>query len=399
MSKHLFRLLVALMSISLIGIICIQGFWVESTLQFSKNKFKENAQQVLDHCIDKELIENVITQDNVYRLQKRLKKCFRQHNIIAKLYFKLTDDHTGQVIFKTRKYLPENGLYYNTRLTLNGSKYIFEIIFVRNQLFLLGDVRIMAMLSLVFISIIIVAYSNALMQLLKQRHLATMKTDFVNNMTHELKTPLATISLALDTIQSPMLKDHPDKQQSYLAIIRDENTRMKQQVEQLLMLSKLEDDALLIEKTQVDLHQIIISAIAHVRLLLDSKSGSITTHLKASKTLVMGNEAHLKNVMINLFENAIKYCKVHPVIDVYTEDFKGELVLKIQDQGIGMSKPAQEKAFDKFFRESTGNVHNVKGYGLGLTYVKNIIEYHDADISLESQKDKGTCFRIKIKTI
>ena len=254
-------------------------------------------------------------------------------------------------------------------------------------------------LSIIFTLIIIIAYASALNQLIKQRQISRIKTDFINNMTHEFKTPIATINLALDAIKNPKIIDDKEKVLRYLQMIKDENKRMHAQVENVLRISKLEKKELDINKESANIHDIIEDAIEHVNLIVDDRNGTITTHFVANRTSVLLNDVHFTNVIVNILDNAIKYSPEEPVIDIYTENVKDFVIVKIKDQGSGMSKVAQKRIFEKFYREHTGDLHNVKGHGLGLAYVKRIIEDHNSQIFVESEKGKGSTFIIKVPLI
>jgi two-component system phosphate regulon sensor histidine kinase PhoR len=182
-------------------------------------------------------------------------------------------------------------------------------------------------------------------------------------------------------------------------MIKDENKRMHAQVENVLRISKLEKKELDINKESANIHDIIEDAIEHVNLIVDDRNGTITTHFDAKRTSVLLNDVHFTNVIVNILDNAIKYSPEEPVIDIYTENVKDFVIVKIKDQGSGMSKVAQKRIFEKFYREHTGDLHNVKGHGLGLAYVKRIIEDHNSQIFVESEKGKGSTFIIKVPLI
>ncbi|GAK75796.1 two-component system sensor histidine kinase [Nonlabens ulvanivorans] len=259
----------------------------------------------------------------------------------------------------------------------------------------------MAGLSLVFTLIIVIAYSSAISQLFQQRQISQIKTDFINNMTHEFKTPIATINLALDSLKHPKISSDPEKVANYLRMIREENKRMHSQVENVLRISKLEKNDLDIQKENLDLNDVLEDSISHIALILEQRGGSLHRHFGALRTTVLANESHLSNVFVNVLENAIKYTDESeaPVIDIYTENVRDKIVIKVRDQGIGMSKTAQRKVFQKFFREHTGNIHNVKGHGLGLAYAQRIVDDHHGDIYVESEKGQGSTFIINLPLI
>jgi len=280
-----------------------------------------------------------------------------------------------------------------------NSKYQLMVSFPEKKKFLFSNLMGVTLLSLVFTLIIVIAYSSALNQLIKQRKISEIKTDFINNMTHEFKTPIATINLALDAIKNPKIMDNKEMTQRYLQMIRDENKRMHAQVENVLRISKLEKKELEISKEPLDMMDIINDAVEHVSLILENRDGVINTHFNANRTTVLVNDMHFTNVMVNILENAIKYSEDAPIIDMYTENIKDYLMVSIHDQGIGMSKAAVKRIFEKFYREHTGDLHNVKGHGLGLAYVKRILDEHNCQIFVESEKGKGSKFSIKIPLI
>ena len=174
---------------------------------------------------------------------------------------------------------------------------------------------------------------------------------------------------------------------------------MHAQVENVLRISKLEKNELDIRKERYKLHDILEDAINHVELIVEDRNGYVKLHLEAAKSSILANESHLTNVIVNILDNAVKYSPEEPKIDVYTENAKNFIFLKVKDQGNGMTKVAQRKVFEKFYREHTGNIHNVKGHGLGLAYAKQIVEDHQGEIYVESEKGKGSTFIIKLPLI
>lgn len=299
--------------------------------------------------------------------------------------FELEDQATMQVpIFSE-----DNG-NYNYRLLVN---------FPDSNKFIWSSVIGMLGLSILFTSIILIAFVTALTQIMRQRQIAEIKTDFINNMTHEFKTPIATINLALDSIKNPKIINDKEKVKRYLGMIREENKRMHAQVENVLRISKLEKNELNISKEGTSLHDLIEDAISHVELIVEDRQGHIETELKASKSSVLANETHFINVLVNILDNAIKYSPDAPKITVETVNVGNNILVSIKDEGSGMSKAAVKRVFEKFYREHTGNIHNVKGHGLGLSYVKRIVEDHSGHISVTSEKGKGSVFTIKLPLI
>ncbi|NJB35861.1 MULTISPECIES: sensor histidine kinase KdpD [Flavobacteriaceae] len=303
---------------------------------------------------------------------------------------------------RTKGFKFDRGTIYETPIFRDSegvTNFSLLLTFPEKKKFLLNSIMSMAILSLLFTLIIVLAYSSAIYQLIQQKQISEIKSDFINNMTHEFKTPIATINLAVEAIRNPKSITDQEKVLRYLGMIRDENKRMHAQVENVLRISKLEKNQLDISKDRVDVHDIIEDAVTHVDLIVQDRGGYINTHLDAARTEILANDMHFTNVIVNMLDNAIKYSPETPKIDVYTETVKNHIVIKVQDQGSGMSKAVQKKVFEKFFREHTGNIHNVKGHGLGLAYVKNIIDDHQGEVYVESEKGKGSTFYIKLPLI
>lgn len=279
------------------------------------------------------------------------------------------------------------------------AQYQLLVAFPQKNKFLFSSILGITALSILFTLVIVLTYSSALNQLIKQKQISEIKTDFINNMTHEFKTPIATINLALDAIKNPKIIEDKEKVQRYLQMIKDENKRMHAQVENVLRISKLEKNELDISKEPTDVNEILENAIEHISLIVEDREGKIKTHFNANRTTILLNEMHFTNVLVNILDNAIKYSPEAPLIDIYTENIKDFILIKIQDQGSGMSKIAQKKVFEKFYREHTGDLHNVKGHGLGLAYVKQIVDDHNGQIFVESEKGKGSTFILKMPLI
>lgn len=283
--------------------------------------------------------------------------------------------------------------------TSDDSLYELAVIFPQRERVLLSSIIGIATLSTVFMLIIIAVFVITINQMITQRRISEIKTDFINNMTHEFKTPIATMSLVLDSVKSPMVLSDPDKVLHYVHILKQENKRMLAQVENILQISRLEKSTMQLEREPLDVHEVITMAMLHVQTILDERGGVIHTHFLAGNSDVSANESHLTNVFVNVIENAIKYSPNAPVIDIHTENIKNKLLIRIKDQGQGMTKQAMKHIFDKFYRAHTGDLHNVKGHGLGLAYVKSIVEYHGGTITVKSEKDKGSTFFIKLPVI
>lgn len=343
-------------------------------------------------------IDERITKE---KLRSILKKELTEHGVKTKFEFGIYSNSSPTKIKSEGFHFDKDATYDIPVFADNegNSKYVLSVTFPHKKKFLLSQLVSITILSIIFTLIIIIAYTSALNQLIRQRQISEIKTDFINNMTHEFKTPIATINLALDAIRNPKIIEDKEKVFRYLQMIRDENKRMHAQVENVLRISKLEKKELDISKEPTVIHDVIEDAIEHVNLILEDKKGTIVKHFSAARTTSLINEVHFTNVLVNILENAIKYSPDVPEIEVFTENVKDMILIKIKDNGLGMSKVAQKRVFEKFYREHTGDLHNVKGHGLGLAYVKRIVEDHNGQVYVESEKGKGSTFIIKIPLI
>jgi len=246
--------------------------------------------------------------------------------------------------------------------------------------------------SLFFAAIILFCFGYTIQVIFRQKKLSEMKTDFINNMTHEFKTPIATISLATDSITSPMLAGQPDKVQRFANIIRQENRRMNSQVEKVLQMAQIDKRDFSLKLTEVNLHDVIARAVENISLQVEKKDGQVTTDLQATNPMVEGDLTHVSNMINNLLDNANKYSPNEPEISVITRNVANGVQVIINDKGIGMTKEVKKHIFDKFYRVHTGDLHDVKGFGLGLSYVKAMITAHKGQIDVKSEVGKGSSF-------
>jgi two-component system phosphate regulon sensor histidine kinase PhoR len=250
--------------------------------------------------------------------------------------------------------------------------------------------------SILFIGVVIFCFVYAIRVIIRQKNLSEIKNDFINNMTHEFKTPIATVSLAVEALQDPDLLNQESFRKRYLNIIKDENKRLGGQVEKVLQAATLEKKEFSLKLEYVNLIELLEDAKSQFELQVENKGGKITLENEIGDPYMMSDAFHLAHIFNNLLDNANKYTKESPVIHIKVWDQNGYAFVSIQDNGIGMSKEVTKKIFDKFYRVPTGNVHDVKGFGLGLSYVKTIIEAHKGEISVNSEPGKGSIFTIKL---
>lgn len=288
---------------------------------------------------------------------------------------------------------------YKSPLFVNekgNSDFELVIAFPERRTFLRSSLTTLILLSLLFTITIIITFTSTIYQVLRQKKVSEMKSDFINNMTHEFKTPIATIKLALDAIKNKKVQNDLNKRDKYLRMIRDENDRMNFQVENVLRISQLDRKENIIKKSICNLNNIISESLAHLDLLLKNRNVKVKIDFLALSNEVNISKDDFINVFVNILENAIKYSNEKPEIKIITENNMDSIIVKIIDNGMGMNSKVKEKIFDKFYRETKGNIHDVKGHGLGLSYVKKIIDLHNGMIYVDSELGKGSAFVISL---
>lgn len=260
------------------------------------------------------------------------------------------------------------------------------------------DLRPRIIAAVLFTLVIISAFGLTVYTMVRQKKLNVIKNDFINNMTHEFKTPIATISLAVDALKNPKVIGNPEKLTYFSSIIKEENQRMNRQVETILKSALMDRQEIQLNKKPLHVHQIVEDVADNFVLRLQEKGGDMEIHLNAETDLIEGDEVHINNLVNNLLDNAVKYSKenVPPHINLSTSSTGKKFILRIEDNGIGMSRETVKRIFEKFYRAHTGNIHNVKGFGLGLSYVKTVIEAHEGTIKPESTLGKGSTFTIEL---
>lgn len=289
------------------------------------------------------------------------------------------------------KYMPLLGSY--EYMTDNTETMV--VLQPRNNMSFLLSLGKMVAGGILFTAVIITAFALTIRTMLNQKKISEIKSDFINNMTHELKTPLATISLAIDAIGNEKVMDNKEKIRYFSGIIKEENKRMNKQVESILQSALLEKNEIGLKLQPTDVHEVITHTVENIQLQLASKNGHVELRLDAINPIIQADDVHFSNVIFNLLDNAIKYSKENLEVIISTYSTRKSLVITVSDNGIGMSRDTISRIFEKFYRAHTGNVHNVKGFGLGLSYVKAIIDAHKGKIKVESAVGKGSKFTLE----
>jgi len=272
--------------------------------------------------------------------------------------------------------------------------YYLNIYFPKQGNYLFKSIGFMSVSSGVFTLVVILTFAATIFQMLRQKKITSIRTDFVNNVTHELKTPISTISLASQMLNDKTIPNESKNYDHLSAVIGDESKRLSQQVEKILQMAIFDRGKLMIKFKELDVNELANTVVRNMSLQIKNKNGQIVKNLDAENSVAEVDEVHFTNVIFNLIDNAIKYSNGSPDITISTTDTPGGLSISIQDNGIGISKADQKRIFDQFYRVSTGNVHNVKGFGLGLAYVKNVVKAHNGTLEVESEPGNGTRFTI-----
>lgn len=277
---------------------------------------------------------------------------------------------------------------------LLGNQYVLKIFFPDQQAFILKNMGWVFITSLLFIALIIFCMAYAVWTIIQQKKISEITHDFINNMTHELKTPIATVAIACEAIQDPDIRQLPNQVNRYLNIIREENERLGNQVEKVLQIAVLDRGDFQLKINPINVHEVIQKALRNIIIQIETRQGKIETDLKALNPIIDADELHINNMISNLLDNANKYSPNAPEITIATQNTENGVKISISDKGQGMARETINKVFDKFYRVSTGNIHNVKGFGLGLSYVKTMLDAHKGSVDVKSELNKGSTFTL-----
>ena len=305
-------------------------------------------------------------------------------------------------IYQSEYYLPkkENEIFRASLFPFDWTEtqpYYLNIYFPKQGNYLFKAIGFMSVSSIVLTLVVIFAFAATIFQMLRQKKITSIRTDFVNNVTHELKTPISTISLASQMLNDKSIPNESKNYDHLSTVIADESKRLSQQVEKILQMAIFDRGKLMIKFKELDVHELADTVVRNMQLLIKNKNGQIVKKLDAVNSVVEVDEVHFTNVMFNLIDNAIKYSDGKPDIILSTADTPDGLSISVQDRGIGIHKADQKRIFDQFYRVSTGNVHNVKGFGLGLSYVRNVVKAHNGTIEIDSEPGRGTRFTIFLR--
>ena len=435
--KKIFPIITILILLSLFGLIFFQFLWIKSAKETKDKQVKDNIYRAVDYAAtlltqEKNALMPIPRKSDLLFPGDRLQMQYFKPSVIKRF----SKDEISDIIRMgfDKNNLKDYPFEFNVMInTLNGDqvysdnffkyyadtvnslKFVYALepasgssfenlvseellsVVVPNQQNLIWKEVIWFILgAILFTLIITTAFFITIRTLLKQKKLSEIKSDFINNMTHEFKTPLATISLAVDALKNEKVSGNKEKTDYFTGIIKEENKRMNKQVETILQAALLDKKEIQLNLKRLLAHDLIINTLNNINLQVEEKGGKMEVELDAENDLIMADEVHFTNVINNLLDNAVKYSKDNLHIKLSTKNSGHHLKIKIEDNGIGMNKETLHRIFEKFYRAHTGNVHNVKGFGLGLSYVKTMVDAHHGSIKAESVLGKGSSFSISI---
>ena len=431
--KRIFPIITVLIFLSLLGIIFFQVLWIRQALEAREQQFEESI-KLVTATAGNDLIEekgnlspfgkkgtdalfplSVFPPTIAHRftrdeIRMKIRNAFEKQmlrNIPFEFAITTTyvmgDELQSENFFKVYQDSANNVTVVYVLESPSGSmsegvspEELLVVVVPHVKSIIWKQMSWMVIAAVLFTTIIFCAFFLTVRALLRQKKLSEIKSDFINNMTHEFKTPLATISLAVDALKNEKVLSDRSKMDYFSGIIKDENKRMNKQVETILQAALLDKQQVQLNLKPLHAHDLISAALNNIKLPLEEKQGRMQISLDAENDIILADEVHFTNLVNNLLDNAVKYSKENLLIKVSTQNVVNQLKIRVEDNGIGMSKETLHRIFEKFYRAHTGNIHNVKGFGLGLSYVKTIVKAHHGKIKAESTLGKGTCFFIDI---
>ena len=397
------------MSVALLALVFVQVYWINNAIMVRQANFVRSVNEVGSRVVvrlentnraripeNMQLIENRITYSLIDSL---ITDELNKKSISANFEFGIFSTERERLVLGTEKVNPAIFLENAYAFQLFPDEYIKEpdylmIYFPNERGFLIGQMAGLLVISIALILIIIFSFTYTIITIYRQKRISEMKNDFINNMTHEFKTPISTISLACQALKDKDVAKTNDLYESYIGVIGEENGRLGAMAEKILQSAVLEKKQIELKKEWFDIHEVITDVVNKIGIQVQIKDGRIETDFKAVPAEIHADKIHFTNLINNLLDNANKYSPHKPVIRVKTENVQTGVMISIEDNGIGISKKNQKKIFDKLYRVPMGNLHDFKGFGLGLSYVKVMLEYHKGSISLESELKKGTKFDV-----
>ena len=412
--KRNLQIIIIVSAISLLGLIFMQFFWMRKSLRVAEKHYNHRVNLALQDVI-KEIErtegglqflltpKNEIVQAGSKKLNSLLHQYFDYHRLESNFNYTITTNRSDSILFT---YAPLKAMANDTRphkVCLNrlegGGGLHLEIFFPTKQRAIFLEKIAWFIFSGLFLLVVIFSFSYIIFMIIRQKKLSEMKSDFINNMTHEFKTPISTISLAAEVLLQSNESSSTSRIKRYAKIIFDENQRMQTRVDRVLQMALIDKNEFRLNLSETDIHKLIKETMNSISLHDYEKQVQVQYNLTAENHVILADELQIRSMINNLLENAVKYSSKQPVINISTRQMNGSVHIRLQDNGIGISSEAAKHIFDKFYRVHTGNIHDVKGFGLGLYYVKSIVEAHSGSIKVRSELKKGTTFDIFLPII
>lgn len=402
----------------MVGIIITQLYWVKKAVDFKEEQFDSSVRVALKSVVNQLLNEftdstfvlmmedpecfvkktNITEIINEDRLKSMMESELGSMLVEEKNEYAVYDRSSSEFLMGTFDECEQEIMDSQHNVSLNclceSDDYYLGVYFPNQTSQILLNMIGWLAISAIFIVIVIISFWYTVVTMFRQKRLSEMKTDFVNNMTHEFKTPISTISLASEMLLRPNVFESGDKTQKYANIIYDENARLQNQVEQVLQISILDKGDMKIKPKEMDIHKVIRNVSDNFRLGLKEQKGKIKIELNAKPSIIVADRVHVMNIISNLLDNAKKYSAKDPEISISTKSVKEGVIITVTDNGVGISAEHQKQIFKKLFRVPTGNIHDVKGFGIGLYYVKTMIEAHGGTIKVKSGLGNGSSFEL-----
>ncbi|MCU0355744.1 MAG: HAMP domain-containing histidine kinase [Cytophagales bacterium] len=420
MKRRTFRLIIVLATLSVFGIVVVQVFWFRQAFGVREVEFDRTARVALTSVAEAILrynqhpspsavtVRRLSSSDYVAMvndvidetlLKTLLRNEFEKQNIRVDFQYIIYDCANNEAVYGNYFVFGKEDADVQKATAQAfprvGDNYYFGVRFVNKDLALVGQMRFWIFSSGVLL-LVVAFFGYTSFVVFRQKRLAEIQQDFINNMTHEFKTPLSTIAISSEVLKDPAITKSPERLLNYATIIGQEAGRLKSQVERVLQMASLEDDELKLKHEPADLHELIGRAAEPFRLPLAERGGKLSLDLQAENPHASVDKLHLTNVLYNLLDNAIKYNRNVPEITVATRNEKNTVCVTVSDNGIGIEPEHQKRVFDRFYRVPTGNLHDVKGFGLGLNYVRLIAKAHGGSAKVESTPGQGSRFTVSI---
>lgn len=407
--KRWFRVfIISVFAIAAVSLVLIQFVQTRRTFSISDNMFNVSVSNAMDEAIQQlnGEMNNATAHStpafNYQDLDSIIYESLLINGIDLHPTVGLYDGSQGSFLYSTdpnREDELELSPYrysFQPAGVVSANKYFIILGFPKAELFLQHNTDIYVYMTLFLIVVIATMFFISLRTISNQRKLDQMKSEFINNMTHEIKTPISTIGLACEMLRDDTVSQDAESRANFIGIIADENQRMRVLVETILQSAKMSNKNFSINPKPIDINKIVEHVMQSFKLTINNRNGRIDTILNAEPPTIVADELHITNLLYNLVDNGIKYSTNEPHIVIETERQNGRFILRVKDHGIGISKADQRHVFEKFYRVSTGNIHNVKGFGIGLNYVAQVVRLHHGEIKLDSEQGAGSTFTISL---